>query len=458
MMFERREIPVTSLLLDSKNPRLAQGRQNQVGAIDAMLQSEGKKTLELAASIAEEGLSPMERLLVMASPESTARYIVLEGNRRLTALKILEQPALAEASLTPAQMRNLKKCSSAYMRHGVVDKVECVVFPDREKASPWIKRRHLGEQGGVGVVSWGGTEAARFDALQSGNPSRALQVLDYVANHASLDEATRDNLHNFPISTLDRILADKFCREALGLEIDREQNVQTFYPEEEAIKGLRRIVRDLALKSIKVADVYNAERRRAYLGKFRNSELPDPATRSSDSRLLVGEGQASGTQGAGTRKAKTRPTRPRSRTKLIPRSCTLQIEQARISEISGELRELKLEDFTNAVAVLFRVFLELSVDQVIKQNRLMSSKEASGAKLRIKMIKVAEHLKGMEQISTNQFKAVKKAASDQQFLSPSLQTLHQYVHNPHFSPSPTDLRASWDSLQTYFEAMWPNQD
>ena len=112
------DVKITNLLLDSANPRLPEGDRSQPETIHAVLKAEGPKTIALAKSIAEEGLSPMDRLIVMPAPGDAKRFVVLEGNRRVTALKMLEEPALAAAALLGAQMKNLRKWSSAYRARG----------------------------------------------------------------------------------------------------------------------------------------------------------------------------------------------------------------------------------------------------------------------------------------------------------------------------------------------------
>lgn len=454
-MTEQREIAVSNLLLDLENPRLAEGQQNQLETLHAMLRAEGPKTLALAESIANEALSPMERLLVMPSEQDATRFVVLEGNRRLVALKILAEPTLADAVLTPAQRKKLQKWSAEYRRRGEVDRAECVVFTTREEANPWIERRHRGDQGGIGIVRWGATEAARFDARRSGKRRPELQVLDYVAQHAELDTATREKLHDVRITNLKRLVADKAVRDKLGLQIDDEGRVLSRYPEKEILKGLTRIVHDLAHDKIKVSDIYTAKDRQKYLGGFKPSELPTPSKALATPGPLIGDGgvgpQPSGT-GVPTKKA---APSPKPRAALIPATCKLNVTVAKLRNIYRELRKLKLEDYPNAVAVLLRVFAELSADEVIEKRKLMTEQQLQGSKLRIKLTAVADHLKGAGRLTDKQVKAVKKAAVDQHLLVSSVTTFHQYVHNQHFSASPTDLRAAWDNLQFFFEAIWP---
>lgn len=454
-MIVQKEIPISDLLLDLENPRLAQGQQNQTEALHAMLRAEGPKTLALAESISKEGVSPGERLLVMPSEQDAAHFVVLEGNRRLVALKILADPTLATAVLTPAQQKNLAKWSTEYKKRGEVDAVECVAFTSREEANPWIERRHQGEQGGVGIVPWGATEAARFAARRSGKVGPELQVLDFVAQHGQLDETTREKLHNVPITNLDRLIADKAVRDKLGLLIDSDGRVLTKYPVKETLKGLSRVISDLANGKIKVSDIYTAKHRQDYLREFKASNLPTPSKALPTPVQLTGGGGIEPPPTATPGPTKKPAPAPKPRATLIPITCKLVVPVAKIGNIYRELKRLRLEDYPNAVSVLLRVFLELSVDAVIASKKLMTDQQLSGSKLRDKLVRVADYLKSQGKLNEQQVKTVKKAASDQHLIYASITTLHQYVHNQNFSASPADLRTSWDNLQFLFEAIWP---
>jgi hypothetical protein len=101
--------------------------------------------------------------------------------------------------------------------------------------------------------------------------------------------------------------------------------------------------------------------------------------------------------------------------------------------------------------VLYRVFLELSADEYVKREHLATGEmDALGKKL----LHVADALKRKGKLDDQQLKPVRRAAQRDSFLASTITTMHQYVHNPHFSPAPSDLRASWDSLEAFIKALW----
>ena len=84
------KISVDRILLDLENPRLPRVANNQRDAISLMCQTKGKEILNLAEHIATNGLDPSTLAMVIPSGDSPIKYIVVDGNRRITALKILE--------------------------------------------------------------------------------------------------------------------------------------------------------------------------------------------------------------------------------------------------------------------------------------------------------------------------------------------------------------------------------
>jgi hypothetical protein len=87
---------VASLHLDAKNPRL--GRETSARAPREIIQYlfEHDKALDVAESIVARGYFPNEPLLAI---KENNQFVVVEGNRRLAALKALREPGLLEGSL-----------------------------------------------------------------------------------------------------------------------------------------------------------------------------------------------------------------------------------------------------------------------------------------------------------------------------------------------------------------------
>ena len=100
MKQEIKFVDIDNLLLDLYNPRLPkskQGKDNDVVIEFLLLEA---ATLELMESIGENDFFVGEMLLVIPNKEESGRYVVIEGNRRLTAVLLLNNPDLAKVKKT----------------------------------------------------------------------------------------------------------------------------------------------------------------------------------------------------------------------------------------------------------------------------------------------------------------------------------------------------------------------
>src|SRR5664280_2535615 len=87
-------LDIESLRLDGENPRFPLELRGSTDQAEiAINMAEIFDALEVARSMARFGFYPWEAFVVI--PES-GHYIVVEGNRRLTALRGLIDPALRE--------------------------------------------------------------------------------------------------------------------------------------------------------------------------------------------------------------------------------------------------------------------------------------------------------------------------------------------------------------------------
>ncbi|EBJ8061661.1 hypothetical protein F6558_22590, partial [Salmonella enterica] len=94
-MNQIKSMNINKLLLDVDNPRFPTSAENQRDAIAKMLELQYERIYRLAKDIVAKGLDPSENILVYPSEEEDGFFIVAEGNRRVTALKLLLSPKLA---------------------------------------------------------------------------------------------------------------------------------------------------------------------------------------------------------------------------------------------------------------------------------------------------------------------------------------------------------------------------
>ncbi len=214
-------------------------------------------------------------------------------------------------------------------------------------------------------------------------------------------------------------------------------------------KALMRIVDDLVSRTIKTKHIYTAEDREAYAAKFPKA-LVVKATVESGSGTPLGSSAAATSKKP---KGKTAKRSPKKRDRLIPQDCVLGIPPGRINHIEVELRrKLSLENHTNSVSVMFRVFIELSVDEYLAARPISGVKSMD--KLSKKIEQVSFDLEKRKKLNKQQGKAVRSINAGNSFLAPGASRMHDYVHNPYIFPAPTDLRQHWNSLQAFVAAMW----
>lgn len=247
----------TDLLIDNENPRISEEGLGQREAMRAVAQDQNGKLLVLAADIVSYGrLNPADLPIIVPSSDTPDHYVVREGNRRLTALRALENPDSFDGALSSAVLDQLRKLSVKY-QSAPIETIQCCLMKDAEEAQHWVDLRHTGPNGGAGIVEWGPHEKARFQARTHGQVKIHMRLLEFLENGGHLTAAERRQV---PLSSFERLVKSPAVRQRIGVSMDKDGRLH-FQNEDTAVKGLLYIARDLISGTKKVVDIYTAGQR-----------------------------------------------------------------------------------------------------------------------------------------------------------------------------------------------------
>src|SRR4029077_3798600 len=245
-------IPVASLLIDTQNPRFLESNALQRNALRESAKYQDSKLVALAEHILTHGLSPIEVTMVMRKPGQQVRYIVLEGNRRLVALRSLERPEVLDGVLPTKMVATLRKLSEQYLKNPI-RYMDCYIVPSREEARPWIKLRHGRDLKGAGTEKWGSQETDRFES-RSGLRLHA-QILDYLEDNGHITPAERKAVL---AASFRRLMETPQVAAKAGVQLQKGK-LEITAPVPKVVKVLKTILTDLTTKTIKPTDIYHAD-------------------------------------------------------------------------------------------------------------------------------------------------------------------------------------------------------
>lgn len=247
-----RTIKLTSLFVNTENYRF-EPLSSQKEAIDKMIEDQGDKLYSLVDDIVTNGLSPVD-LIIVTPNEDSNKYVVLEGNRRITSLKLLNNPTLIDDKYSPLRKKFQKLQKEKPNAISELKNIACAVFETPTEADIWIKRKHSGELNGIGTVTWNAQQKQRFEEKTEGKSSIPLQIITLLKSQEEVSDTIKDSLSKLNITNLQRLMSDPYVREHLGLEINNGILVSKVKVSE-VIKGLLKVVTDILNPEFKVSDI-----------------------------------------------------------------------------------------------------------------------------------------------------------------------------------------------------------
>lgn len=350
--------------------------------------NEKKHFFDLLKSIAEEYV-PADPIIVWRDPESQ-KFYVAEGNRRVLALKLLNDPNKAPKSIR-AYVRNLAKGRTP------IDKIKVNVAPSLEDAEWYINQRNS-----VSTLQrpWSRIQQQRWietlykkygnnielliakSAMTQGELENAIRNLRFVdliksseikglLNDKQYKEATS---YKFPITIIERFFINKQVREQWGVEFDglevklRNRSgflkayaelVKNIVDENPTIQidtrtittKIDEILKALPSVDLSVDEPYATGKEQVFETSEKQEEAADNEKNNKEKSFLKGDP---------------------NRSKLVLPIYTVNTSDYRIQGIFNELKELSVNKYKNAAAASIRIFLDLAVSNWLQTENLVN--------------------------------------------------------------------------------------
>ncbi len=463
---------IAGLHLDAKNPRL--GRETSARAPREIIQYlfEHDKAMEVAQSIATRGFFPNEPLLAIKEND---QFVVVEGNRRLAALKALREPGLLEGSM----QRQLERLSRQMEVPNDIASVPVTLAPSRRATDRLIAGRHIGTP----VLAWQAENRASFilDKLTEGytneqlrdrlgfsladiQAARQTRAIADMARSLDLSEEVKAKLESprtKVFTTLERVFDSTVGREYLKVVPDPDHGLRGVTTRAEFLRGFKKLVTDVALGQQSSRTLNKNEDIQSYFKSWDSKELPAKKSGTFVPADII-QGRSVASPGHKPKLVAATPKSIQLTKKVLPRDFKVQFGNNRISDIRRELIKLDREEFPNAGAVMLRVFFELAVldylgrigelPEIIKE-----LEQKTGHKLRHGIPELKQVVPTITRIAKKKLSRadalkVEKAVRYDPSAPFTISELHGFVHQSDL-PSARDILQFWSRTEPLFRLM-----
>lgn len=486
---------VVMLQLDPENYRTGPA-SSQPDALAKIVEIQGDKIVEMASDIVELGLSPFD-LTAVSPPDTEGFRVVYEGNRRVAALKLLENPSLAR---NPSVQAKIEKLRPKYLTRPIRE-LECSEIADRPTAMQWVDRKQGTGLGGRGMDSWGFVANARRRA-DGGDVDRWLAALNLLRQNGEPMDGVEAAFTQYRIgATIERVLKSPAMFEVLGVRFFTDGKIE--FESGGLERGrvlLATIIKDLVAMRPGTNDFYTNEKSAEFLGAYAHlSAKPAPAASGQDTTSRDTGGGRTGasspsegghppekethhrSNGAGStgvpgsesskpelakkepaRSGRVRPPQSQRKT-LAPTGVRhkLDIDNERLHELYVSLRKLKVAGHTFVASVMIRVFLDLTLTHFLIESAQPLPDEIRGrgatdwlhqrVKLKDKLLaclSVADP-SGASPV----YRGARDGLNSQH--PHSIYALHDHVHQIELrSPTPESVIYAWDSYHPLFQKLY----
>lgn len=466
---KREYIKLSKLILSDDNPRL-ELYDNTIDILREMLSDQQDKLFTLAEDILINGLSPLDLWAVY--PADNHKFKVAEGNRRLSAIMILNNIELIKDIDPRIYRRFLNLLNSSTTTPP--QEIECVIFEkwDDPKLQHWIQLRHLGLNRGKGIDAWDSVQKSRYEQSLFG----VNALIDFWQELIDKDILTEMQISSISKTNWIRILNLK-GRTYLGLGknktnylIPRDKKNYVLFTER-----IKKIAEMLANQTVGI--VYDNEKIIAFLNEVNialygvpikerpnnhSDQLDLPLNDVTDNPPLSISPYTTPPQPTDERSEalsdSTKIDKPKSYPfisnvpprdlfnnckTVIPYSYPIRSSNHRINIIIRELKSLEVDKFQNACGSLCRLLFELSAKHYIEIN--ISNKDETETEFMDALSQASNHLIKTGKITKATHSALSRDKDNLRLL------FNGYMHKTNMYPSSSTIKNLFKAHKEFIE-------
>lgn len=429
--WKEKTLKVTNLYLDPDNIRLDLKNKTQDALISDLFANEN--TMQILEGIAKYGFFPDELPLVV---KDNNKWVVLEGNRRVAALKAIINP-----HLVPGYESKIKKILSSAIP---IQEIQVVVAPNRSKALQLLANKHTK----VTRKRWQPLRQAYFYYAQYKN-GKSIKDLMLEYSNVNIQKFIKMwEMHKiaksikyedkevalqvfdqrkFPVSTLERLYDDPVFRKLLNFQFDKNGKVQIFSEINKFKETLKNVIEDAINKDIDTRSLNKDSERKKYLSKL--NALP---TKSGE-KITINDFEE-----------EKQPVRDDKYFHLAPKDINVSLKSVGIKKMLLELQNINYRRFPIASHDLLRSFLECSLKAYFEYKSYTVPKDGYFY-LSDVLIAFSDAKNGL---ANTQYRKVTERILNSASMAPySKGFLDSTNHNPSIFPNPDEVREAWDMME-----------
>lgn len=450
-----------------------------------------EKALSLVEGITKVGLLTHEVPIVV---DRDGQLIVVEGNRRVAALKAIQNPYLA-----PDHQSRIGRLVTEFADRDALRYIMVKKAPTQDDADQLIAALHTGNQ----RVAWTPARQAAFfqaqldagrtpDELIAGYPTIDVRkfiarsrILDLFRGVDYADSSLRDyaGKRRFPVSTLARLYDNEKFLSLVGVTISAEGDVSLVASPRLFKLVATKIIGDIRdgrintrllnrtssdtyvaymdeLRDV-VNDFLDVEPEASLLTSGTSAPSGDAPTRQTPTSATPPAGGAAVITGAvgpaptlGNAGSKPAPLPPKSRYLDTSNLTVPRAFPASIHQIHGELGAIRIDRFPNATHDLLRTFLEKSIKAYadsISEDVKRQSQGQGFVFLSNCLVWLEEHFKSSKQTALIQ--PIHKLRGIKTGFVGTKEHLDATNHNHQIVATPDDVRETWIMMEPVLKAV-----